>query len=239
MSVSSLNKKPPVLVVLLGWWKSRPTHVQKYSSMFLSKPNVCGVVQDTMSTPELVLPMLRNQAARRVKGKVSTFVQDFIKETGQTPKIVIQAMSNNGTIEYLAFSKLLSEENNTLIKENVRGVILDSAPGVLDLKSWCVAGIESKPDAPVVAASSIAAIGALYSMYTLSGSTSHFASNLLLGGIAAFSTAHAMNFAYHRALLANDLNSPMLFLYSKEDTLVSYKSVENTMLLRKEQGIHM
>mmetsp|Transcript_20636 Transcript_20636/g.65851 ORF Transcript_20636/g.65851 Transcript_20636/m.65851 type:complete len:261 (-) Transcript_20636:2505-3287(-) len=220
-------------MVVLGWWMSKPAHVHKYAQLFGQHTGVRAVVQETMTTEELLLRPLRDKAARRVIRHIAKARRKVAEEDGEAPRIVFHAFSNNGALLFQSVQSQLPHDMSSA----VAGTVFDSCPGDLTLNVW-VGAVRDAPLSPAVtSAAGGAGILGFLALRLAVGSTVTFAKLVAAGLIGSKVLEYAITKRYHDEFVGVPLRCPQLFLFSNEDTLVSSARVEDLARRRQEAGV--
>ncbi|XP_061197630.1 transmembrane protein 53-like [Saccostrea echinata] len=113
------ESKEPV-IILIGWAGCKPKHLTKYCKIYEKR---CITIQYIPPTDvSYVKPKLMTNLAK----KVLDLIKDFNLEANP---IFFHIFSNNGSFMYTEITKLLTSPGNKYRNLQVKGTIIDSAPG--------------------------------------------------------------------------------------------------------------
>jgi len=145
-------------------------------------------------------------------------------------------MSNNGGLQLASVLNHLKASGNDIEQPDIRGIIIDSAPGDLTMATWTRALLASVPNPTTFGlALGTSALGTAGTLAAVLGPT------LSLGalGLGVASTLFLDRYVtqnYHARVVYTMSGYPKLFLYSDGDDLVNYKTVEAVAGQMKAKG---
>eukprot|EP00924_Labyrinthula_sp_SR-Ha-C_P014430 augustus_masked-scaffold_20-processed-gene-5.26-mRNA-1 protein AED:1.00 eAED:1.00 QI:0/0/0/0/1/1/2/0/530 len=211
----------------------KPKHVAKYKEIY-NQLNYHTMIY-TLPSDAIVKPWY-------VKGVLSKEVVSLISSRCQelnTEEVILHSLSNNGILTYKAMMKQLKIEKTPPF--TVKGVIFDSAPGEFSLLSFFGAIWASNP--PLPAKFGAATFGMLAIILYL---------KILVGNPVLVSSLTAVGFGLqiciqkviqqkHEEELFSEFNvsMPQLYLYSREDKLIRYTTVERAVELVAKKQIQL
>lgn len=218
----------------------KPKPRQKYIDLYAAHGRVFAVVQDTLSTLELLLPPLRRSAARRTLGKLHVAGAAYRDAHGEgaEPAVVVHMMSNNGALSYLSLRREMAHSSrpaDAWVRRRLAGTVLDSTPGQLTFGTFAGAFWANKPSQAVQAGIGAAALlwaAVVVRVLGLAG----FATCVAASAAAGRAAEMALTQRYTSRVARDSFLGPQLFLFSKRDALVGHETVRSVVRRREKRG---
>mmetsp|Transcript_12914 Transcript_12914/g.16049 ORF Transcript_12914/g.16049 Transcript_12914/m.16049 type:complete len:260 (-) Transcript_12914:2376-3155(-) len=223
-----MTRKAKTLIILLGWWKCQPKHLQKYSDLYA---RLGYETYSYVATSKVLLggPVIQHVAAVSLMKKID---QKLVEEG--CSRVVFHSFSNNGCLMYLACQRVLRSHG---YKWKYIGSIFDSCPGSFEAGVPFLALLEAYPDQPMksLAQFSVGAPMLIAVAYIMQQKHPWLRALQILGGYKL--TSGIINFFYHKGMRTVSQKCPQLYLYSKEDKLVRHEVVTKVADAESARGI--
>ncbi|KAK9874315.1 hypothetical protein WA026_002667 [Henosepilachna vigintioctopunctata] len=214
--VITLKREDVPIVFLLGWSGALDKHLAVYSKLYEEK----GFI-----TMRYICPVVYNLFQYHKMDEVAKNIANFFIEPNfQNKNIIFHVFSNGGSFQYEFVVKAL-DENST--SSQIKGVIFDSAPGVLSFSSvyGAVNSMKRESYTPWIKAESFVVVA------------SHFARKLFNRFYGKLINKKIYEFNPIVNLRNEKNRCPQHFIYSKGDLLVPYQEVEQFWKHRKSLGV--
>ncbi|KAK3592152.1 hypothetical protein CHS0354_019444 [Potamilus streckersoni] len=215
-------KKEPV-VLLLGWLGCEEKHLAKYSDIYERK----GCITIRYIAPKEIT-FFKTELLPTVASKLLDLIQDYNLEDNP---IFFHIFSNNGSYVYTNILKVLHEDKEKkLVKLQVKGVIIDSAPGQRRLHQAARAFVVSTPRNFMMRILMVIGIY-LYLFWT--GLKCMF-----MKLYNPKSLEYNPHYVYEN-MLHDSYHWPQLYLYSKADKIIPYQDIDKMIGYRQSLGVHV
>lgn len=229
-----------IVVLVLGWWGSKPKPRAKYVDLYAAHGRVFTVVQDTLSTMEVTFPHLRRSAALRALAKLHAARDAYSREHGEgaEPAVVIHMMSNNGTIAYLCVRREMAiskRPEDEWVSRRLAGTVMDSTPGPLTGEVFAGAFLASRPPAVVTVGLGAGALLATALLVRKVG-TRGLAARVLVLAVAGRALDAYLTWRFLSTMVKDPFAGPELYLYSKRDELVHHEAIRDVARRRERRG---
>ncbi|XP_041475840.1 transmembrane protein 53-A-like [Lytechinus variegatus] len=212
---TDMNTVPAIF--LLGWYGCQDKHLAKYGSIYQSK----GFITIRYILPHDYIFSRKKNAIRNVALKV---LEAFFDLGLEENPIFFHAFSNGGGYVYRHLTEIV---NGTSPGQNAKlkivGIICDSMPSYPTATTAYRAMVSAMPPTQHWFIKFIKSLGIWIFFMVLS-----FIS-YIRRGVSDRDT-------YYKAMLADRMRCPQLFLYSKKDQIVPYKDIQGVIAERRRQG---
>lgn len=216
-SITGDMRTVPV-IVLLGWYGCQDKHLAKYSSIYQSK----GFITMRYTLPHDYLFSIKKSSTRDVALKL---LEAFFDLGLQENPIFFHVFSNGGGYVYRHITETVNGPNpgqSAALK--ITGVLCDSMPSYPTATSAFRAIVTAMPQSQHWFILYVKSLGVWIFFMVLT----------LISYIRKRGTSDQGT--YYRAMLADKMQCPQLFLYSKKDAIVPYKDIQGIIKERRHRG---
>ncbi|KAH3693231.1 transmembrane protein 53-like [Dreissena polymorpha] len=215
------NRREPV-VILLGWLGCREKHLSKYGQIYDQR----GCITIRYTSPRDVA-FFNMEKLDDIACKILDLLKDYSIE--ENP-VIFHIFSNNGSYVYSHIVKVLTNGDERYRFIKVCGVVIDSAPGKPRLMNAAKAYSMSLHVNPFL--KYIAFFGVISYLW-FTGIISRLRSMFYP------EVKQKSNFFLFDNMAGDSTRWPMLFLYSKSDSVIMYYDIEDMMSQRRALGVHV
>ena len=229
-STGSVN----TLLLVCGWWGAKLPQVENFTRLLVTQIPQCAAV--CFCPPVASLRGFPSPAMKPFVERMLCSVAQSGMET-KVRNIILLALSNCGAAFYqnLATSEFLSDSRFSNIFAKLKGVILDSGPGVLNAVS-CAKAVVAMMHPQVPARITLTrALVVLFGLFF----ALRFAMAWVSAALARKPTAHDKTCAWWlaRGLPAPQvLPVPELFIYGEADQICRARDIAALVARRREEG---
>ncbi|KAG2104100.1 uncharacterized protein F5147DRAFT_705079 [Suillus discolor] len=225
------DTRSPNVVLIFGWLGAHPRHLRNYTSAYAKLyPKASQIVVQCNTD---LLWTTRSARSRKLKPVIDALEALHClpsSSPAQRPaRILTHAFSNGGSLQMTLLGHILQQKYSSApVLGSVSALVLDSCPATGDLKSIKLS-VRTAIRNPIARRIVLAIVHTIYSV--------RFGLSLLFGKQMIMLENLQIEMWNPRILSWMGLHTPRLYLFSRNDKLISWQEVTRHAEIAKERGM--